>query len=65
MLSRGPSKSSATISQAWYSQDGQLMAILGQLGATVLPSYDGSPSDLIGRRVRFIEGRWLLERARA
>lgn len=60
MQSRGRSET-ATITRAWISQDGVLMAVLDGIGPVVLPRYDGDPDSLCGRRVKLVDGRWLLE----
>lgn len=53
---------SGTITEAWRSQDGVLMATIS-LGRTSTVSslpYAQDPSSLYGRRVALVDGRWLL-----
>lgn len=64
MRDRTP-QTSGDITRAWVTQDGVLMAVLRDLGPVVLPPYDGDAASLSGRRVRLVDGRWLLNGAAA
>lgn len=59
----GAPQTSGDITRAWVNQDGVLYAVLRDFGPVVLPPYDGDPASLSGRRVKLIDGRWLLNGA--